>query len=857
MTALLAAHALNKAYGSTAALSGAEFEIAAGEIVAIMGPSGSGKSTLLHCIAGIVPPDSGTVFYDGRELSAMGDVERSALRRSEFGFVFQFGQLVPELSCRENVAMPLRLDGVSRREAERRADALLERPGGRGRRGAAARERVGRRGPARRGGACAGHRPARAVRRRADRCPGLLERRARDGAADRRRARTRDGGGAGHARGARGRVLRPRGRGPRRPHARPRPRVLVRELALGARLTLAGGRTGLLRTAITALGVALGVAVLLVAASIPSIHGERQARGDARFDLGFDQVAGHGGAGVLVADAEHALPRARHPRAAAAGRRCGRTGPAGRSPRVPRAGEVFVSPALRRLLATADGRSLLAPRIPGRIAGEIAPSGLIGPTELAYYAGASGLVEGDGVRRLSAFGTSGPHDGLNPILALLVVIVLVALLLPVAVLVGAAVRTGGEDRDRRLAALRLIGADQRMARRIAAGEALVSAALGLVARDAGVRRRARVRRSDLDLGHERVRVRRPAEPAARPRGRRSACRPRRCSCRCSPCGGSWPSRWGSSGVPRTHAAAGSGGGCCCPPSGCSRSRPLPARARTRSPSCAWRVGVIALLVGVAALLPWVVERVVGRLGAGKVAWQLAVRRLQLDPGGPARAVSGITVAVAGAIALQMVFTGIQHEFKKDTGADLSRASLIAALKDGGVSASTAASRLAAVSGVRSTAGLEQYDVGRDPDAPSSTLTVAPCATLRQVAGVTTCTDGDVFFTREAPRGQLAFGATTWTRSCRRARGPHARRPERPRARRRLRHAGRRPRRRAAQAVRVRVRAHGPGAARHRGARPQRRGRARPALARSRSSGAHGPTASSPSCAARCWSAPRS
>jgi putative ABC transport system ATP-binding protein len=126
MSALLQARALSKAYGSTPALSEADFEIAAGEVVAIMGPSGSGKSTLLHCIAGIVAPDSGTVVYDGRELSAMGDVERSALRRSEFGFVFQFGQLVPELSCRENVAMPLRLDGVSRREAEQRADALLE-----------------------------------------------------------------------------------------------------------------------------------------------------------------------------------------------------------------------------------------------------------------------------------------------------------------------------------------------------------------------------------------------------------------------------------------------------------------------------------------------------------------------------------------------------------------------------------------------------------------------------------------------------------------------------------------------------------------------------------------------------------
>jgi putative ABC transport system ATP-binding protein len=122
----ISARDLHKRYGRTPALAGADFEIAAGEVVAIMGPSGSGKSTLLHCIAGIIAPDSGTVVYDGRELSSMSDAERSALRRTDFGFVFQFGQLVPELSCRENVALPLRLDGVPRKPAERRADELLE-----------------------------------------------------------------------------------------------------------------------------------------------------------------------------------------------------------------------------------------------------------------------------------------------------------------------------------------------------------------------------------------------------------------------------------------------------------------------------------------------------------------------------------------------------------------------------------------------------------------------------------------------------------------------------------------------------------------------------------------------------------
>ncbi len=124
---LLSAHDLRKAYGPTPALDGADFSIHPGEVVAVMGPSGSGKSTLLHCLAGIVRPDSGSVRFDGREMSDMGDAERSALRRGEFGFVFQFGQLVPELTCVENVALPLRLTGVKRKAAEARALEWMER----------------------------------------------------------------------------------------------------------------------------------------------------------------------------------------------------------------------------------------------------------------------------------------------------------------------------------------------------------------------------------------------------------------------------------------------------------------------------------------------------------------------------------------------------------------------------------------------------------------------------------------------------------------------------------------------------------------------------------------------------------
>ena len=124
---IIVAENVSRRFGVTVALAGASVEVASGEVVAVIGASGSGKSTLLHCLAGILVPDAGDVRYRETQLHRLREHERSRLRREEFGFVFQFGELVPELSVCENVALPIRLRGMRRREAHARALAWLER----------------------------------------------------------------------------------------------------------------------------------------------------------------------------------------------------------------------------------------------------------------------------------------------------------------------------------------------------------------------------------------------------------------------------------------------------------------------------------------------------------------------------------------------------------------------------------------------------------------------------------------------------------------------------------------------------------------------------------------------------------
>ena len=263
MVKIIEARNLVKSFGETPALRGASLRVGSGEIVAVMGPSGSGKSTLLHCLAGILVPEEGEVWFGGRRLDTLSDDERSALRRDRFGFVFQSGQLVPELTAEENVALPLLLSGT------RRGPAMT-----------AARKWFGTLGldglERRRSGELSGGQAQRVALARglvagpevlfADEPTGSLDshvRGAGDEPAHRRRTRARHDRHPGHPRRPGRRLRRPRGhrQGRQGQHAH-RGRAVI---PLGLRLVVSGGREAITRLVVLAIAVGLGVGLLLTA----------------------------------------------------------------------------------------------------------------------------------------------------------------------------------------------------------------------------------------------------------------------------------------------------------------------------------------------------------------------------------------------------------------------------------------------------------------------------------------------------------------------------------------------------------------------------------------------------------------
>ncbi|WP_338896328.1 ABC transporter permease [Streptomyces sp. TG1A-60] len=536
----------------------------------------------------------------------------------------------------------------------------------------------------------------------------------------------------------------------------PAVRQWYRDLAMGVRFTFTGGREGWVRAVLTAVGVGLGVALLLLTAALPNAMATRGAREEARRDLGLVYYADDirskpSDKSLVVADTDTEY-RHREIR----GRLLEPEGVHAPLPpgvgKFPAPGEMVVSPALSELLK-ADAGELLRDRLPYETVGTIGEAGLIGSGELAYYAGADGLaqrIDGSVVARIEKFGTSmveRPEEEVDPVLLLLTLVVFVVLLMPVAVFIATAVRFGGERRDRRLAALRLVGSDGRMTRRIAAGEALAGAVLGLLFGTGffllGREVAGSVEVFDISVFPSYLNPSPSlallvalAVPAAavlvtlfalrgvviEPLGVVRTARParRRLWWRLLP-----------------------------PLGGLAMLYPMVGQGSQNGKFNEYMVagGVILLLFGITALLPWVVEAFVARLGSGAVSWQLAVRRLQLSSGSAARMVNGIAVAVAGAIALQMLFAGMESRYTSSTGLDTSRAQMQLVLPQD-LSVSAADKELKRARGAATTTALSTTTVAPGPEDPEETteVTVGDCAALRELATIPSCRDGDVFVT---------------------------------------------------------------------------------------------------------------
>ncbi|MER6787019.1 FtsX-like permease family protein [Streptomyces sp. NPDC000658] len=525
-----------------------------------------------------------------------------------------------------------------------------------------------------------------------------------------------------------------------------------RDLGLGVRFAFSGGREGWIRAVLTAVGVGLGVAVLLLTTAAPNALEVRHDREQARLDWPFGEPPAKSDKTLLVAQSDTTFRdkdirgRMLEPEGADAPL------PPGVS-RFPAKGDMFVSPALKKLLA-ADDSAPLRERLPYHVVGTIGESGLVGSQELAYYSGATGLtmhVNGGGaVSRLETFGNPNPsHEKTDPVLLLLILVVIVVLLMPVAVFIAAAVRFGGERRDRRLAALRLIGSDSRMTRRIAAGEAMAGSLLGLVlgtvfflvgrqvagsVEVVGVS----VWPSYLDPSPALAALVVLAVPTAAVLVTLFALR----GVVIEPLG-----------VVRTAKPARRRlwWRLLLPLGGIAMLYPMIGQGHANGDFNQYLVsgGVMLILVGITALLPWLVEAVVARLGSGGVAWQLAVRRLQLSSGTAARMVNGIAVAVAGAIALQMLFAGVDSDYTKATGKDVSRAQMQVGVPDGAPLAPTAR-KFADTKAVRKVTALWEGYLGdsswKSENGPQTlgALAVGDCAALRELAKLPSCKDGDTF-----------------------------------------------------------------------------------------------------------------
>ncbi|MFF7636167.1 ABC transporter permease [Kitasatospora sp. NPDC008050] len=539
---------------------------------------------------------------------------------------------------------------------------------------------------------------------------------------------------------------------------------LVTDLVIGLRLAFTGGRDSRLRTALTAIGVGLGVATLLLAASFPSVREHRD-----------DKLRTQSGAvvsAVIAPRSDHSLlihdARGTYHGQDFFGRIVQPEGPNAPLPpglsAYPAPGTLAVSPALAKLLH-APGEALLRERYPEPITGTIGPAGLAGPGDYAFYLGSDKLTDGDpDTLRIDHFEEKLPPKPTDPVLLLLTVAGVVILLSPVAVFVAAAARFGSEARDRRLAALRLAGADRATTARISAGESLAGAVLGLglgaVFFLIGRQLVAKVTIAGLsvfadDLQPQPVLAalvlvavpllavavtmltmrRIAAEPLGVVRGAETRRR----------------AIWWRVLLPLLGLGL------------LFTQRGKLTSLDNNQALAILIVGLLLLLVGATLLLPPLValaSRALRRV-SGPPAWQLALGRLRFNPESAARPVTGIVVTVAGAIALQTLL-GSLATARSPSAAELAtkdRTLLSVSFDAAGDRATQLADQLRHSPGVADATGYTDLYAGMGDQ--FFTIRVADCATLKAMNHIADCTDGDVFTTlglRSAPTGHSPLAA---------------------------------------------------------------------------------------------------
>ncbi|WP_052371426.1 FtsX-like permease family protein [Amycolatopsis taiwanensis] len=525
------------------------------------------------------------------------------------------------------------------------------------------------------------------------------------------------------------------------PTRRGAPSGWLTDIALGVRLAVGGGRTlrsSLLRLTLTTVGIGLCTAMLLLLATAATALSHRVDRETARTPQNSTAAAAplYENQQSMVYDGSEIKITYLEPLTSDAPVPPGLQG-------IPAPGDMVVSPALAARLSTdADLRA----RFSQRVAGTIAPDGLAGPKDLRAYAGATGLRSSGSGTGVSGFGGQANAAGLPALVTFFGALAVLVLVIPLLVFVASASRIAGAERERRLSALRLAGASARQVRRIGAAESLVGAATGgllglvafLVARPfaAGVDLAGiTVFPGDfvpawplvvavfvllpvLTVGSAWLGMRRVVvEPLGVVRVAKTARRR-----------GWWRLLLVALGLLLLLSVKVFG------TSGASEQLPFVL------------VGSALLMIGVPTAVPWLTELAVSRLRGGSSAWQLAIRRLQLDSGTPSRVIAGIVVVLTGVITLQVLLGSAQADQVHQREESSTTVYLQAA--DG----PDVAARVRAQQGVRA-ANLEYR--GGLGNGPSEwyPLVVAPCELLEREYGLPDCTDGDTFASGQVRPGQ--------------------------------------------------------------------------------------------------------